>query len=80
MATPQVGHAIAKCVSCDFEERRIFIQFGFKDRESFQVRLESNNSDVYLCYSTNEGKKHHSKTVAFDDFVELFRELVDKAR
>ena len=77
MVTTQKGSAVARYVSCDYEKRCFYVGFGYKDRDSVQVRLEENNQDVYLSYTTGDGRDIHSITIPWADFVERFKAMVE---
>lgn len=80
MAKPSKGTTIARSVAAEFEQRRFDVNYGFRDRESVQVRLDPDNESVYMCYTEKEGRVINHATVPFTEFVKSFKSLVDSFR
>lgn len=80
MAEPSIGTAISRPAVAEFEQRRFDVNYGFRDRESVQVRLDPDNESVYMCYTEKEGRAINHATIPFAEFVKSFKPLVDSFR
>lgn len=80
MAEPKIGEAISKPAIVMYEHRRFYVGFGFKNRDSVQVRLEHDNEKIYLSYTECDGRQLHAATVPFDKFLVAVKTLVDSSR
>ena len=80
MPQPRIGESTARPSYAMYEHRRLYVGFGFNDRDTVQVRLEPDNENVYLCYTECDGMRVHTATIPFDKFLDAVKTLVDSSR
>ena len=83
------AQAYAKAeVKTNYPLRRIMVYYGYKERDSLQLRMDPEDTGaklpeldeydkVYLSYTASEGRDIRAVTLPFEEFKERYMKFVD---
>lgn len=78
MVKPATGEQIAKPTYATYEHRRLWLHYGYQDREQIQIRLEPDNETIYLSHTQNDGTRHQTANITLNELIQIIQDTINQ--